>query len=296
MALPPMSGFALIAYMPVVSDWLRGHPDTGILIYTGAFIVLAGLALLPTYAQAALGGFAFGMLLGLPAALVGFTGGAILGYEIARRASGERVLQLLKEQPRWQAIRDALVNDRDSRGFFKTVGMVALLRCPPNSPFALTNLVMASVRVPRLPFALGTMLGMIPRTALAVYLGHAFGLSKSGGFETPLWLTISGVVAMMIVIIIVMEIAERAVHHMIAPTDRLPYSKSLPKKILRAVALGAVVIAIMVFMSVRAKRLAGDPPAAPAVLPTGPGQLGNDAQSVDKPATPSPDSGTTPAP
>ncbi len=171
LALPPLSGILLITYMRTVSTWLQTHPAQGLALYTVAFIVLAGLALLPTYAQAALGGFAFGVALGLPAALVGFAGGAMLGYAICRRASGERVVDVLKDHPKWLAVRDALVKDHESRSFLKTVGMVALLRCPPNSPFALTNLVMASVKVPALPFFLGTLIGMAPRTAIAVVIG-----------------------------------------------------------------------------------------------------------------------------
>lgn len=274
--LPPLGGFTLIAYMPEVSAWLKSHQDAGIFIYTGAFIVLAGLALLPTYAQAALGGFAFGMFFGLPAALLGFTGGAALGYEIARRASGDRVLKILREKPKWQAIRDALVKDHERRSFWKTVGMVALLRCPPNSPFALTNLVMASVRVPRAPFALGTCIGMIPRTAVAVYIGHAFGLSAEGGFDTPLWLKVTGIVAMLVVLVVVMEIAERAVNRMISPGERQSYAKTLPKKIAGVAVVGGVIITLIVLRNQRTQREQDTrpegtpaPAAAPANTPPG---------------------------
>ncbi|MBY0313011.1 MAG: VTT domain-containing protein [Phycisphaerales bacterium] len=171
LALPPLSGVLLLTYMRTVSTWLQTHQSQGLVLYTVAFIVFAGLALLPTYAQAALGGFAFGVTLGIPAALVGFAGGAMLGYVIARRASGERVLEVLKERPKWMAVRDALVKDHESRSFLKSVGMVALLRCPPNSPFALTNLIMASVKVPAVPYFFGTLIGMAPRTVIAVVIG-----------------------------------------------------------------------------------------------------------------------------
>jgi uncharacterized membrane protein YdjX (TVP38/TMEM64 family) len=270
-ALPPIGGFALIAYMGGVSDWLRSHQETGILIYSGAFIVLAGLALLPTYAQAALGGFAFGMLWGLPAALIGFTGGAMLGYEIARRASGDKVLQILKEKPKWQAVRDALVKDHETRSFWKTLGMVALLRCPPHSPFALTNLVMASVGVPRVAFVIGTLLGMIPRTAVAVYLGHAIGMSGEGKFEMPLWLWGSGMIAMLAVFVVVMEMADRAVNKMIASGEPVPYSKTLPKKIFGALFLSAVIIGFMLYRDANARKQL-DSQAAPveAVSPLDP--------------------------
>lgn len=219
LALPPLGGVVLITYMATVSEWLRSHASTGILIYAAAFVVLAGLALLPTYAQAALGGYAFGWQLGLPAALIGFVGGAWLGYEIARRASGRRVEDVIAEKPKWQAIRDALVRDREARSFWKTTGMVALLRCPPNSPFALTNLVMASVKVPRAPFLLGTLIGMTPRTAAAVAIGSTVERFTRDSLEqaAPKWLWGAGLGVTLVVVFIVAMIADRAVRRITAP-------------------------------------------------------------------------------
>jgi uncharacterized membrane protein YdjX (TVP38/TMEM64 family) len=49
--------------------------------------------------------------------------------------------------------------------------MIALLRLPPNSPFALTNLAMSAAKVPFLAFIVGTVIGMAPRTAIAVVIG-----------------------------------------------------------------------------------------------------------------------------
>lgn len=215
LALPPLSGIALIYFMPEISAYLRSHEQSGPFLYAAAFAVLAGTALLPTYAQSALGGYAFGMWIGLAGALAGFAGGALIGYFVASRASGDRVTRLIHENPKWQAVRDALIRDHDAAagggGFWKTTGMVALLRMPPNSPFALTNLVMASVKVPLAPFVVGTVLGMLPRTAAAVWIGSAFGPTAEGKFDTPLWLRITGIVASVIVLFIVMFIADRAV-------------------------------------------------------------------------------------
>jgi uncharacterized membrane protein YdjX (TVP38/TMEM64 family) len=221
LALPPLGGIALITYMGTVSEWLRSHAGSGVFIYAACFVVLAGLALLPTYAQAALGGYAFGWAVGLPAALVGFVGGAWVGYEIARRASGERVEKVVAEKPKWQAIRDALVRDREARSFWKTTGMVALLRCPPNSPFALTNLVMASVKVPRRPFLLGTLIGMTPRTAAAVAIGSTVERFTRENLEqaAPKWIWIAGLGITLAVVVIVAAIADRAVKRLTAGVD-----------------------------------------------------------------------------
>lgn len=210
LSLPALSGFALITYMASVADWLRAHQERGLAVYVVAFVLAAGLALLPTYAQAALGGYAFGLTHGFLAAIVGFTGGALLGFVIARRASGDRVVNLMREHPKWQAVRDALLAEDRRKSFWKTTGMVTLLRMPPNSPFALTNLVMASVKVPLASFIVGTALGMAPRTLAAVFVGSTVQQMTGDGVKSPLWLKVSGIVASLLVLGVVMVVADRA--------------------------------------------------------------------------------------
>jgi uncharacterized membrane protein YdjX (TVP38/TMEM64 family) len=216
--LPPLASIALFAYMGTISEWLRSHGLPGLILYTLAFAALAGLALLPTYAQAVLGGFAFGLLLGTPAALIAFTLGAGLGTEIARRATGDRVMQLIAEKPKWLAVRDALVRDRSqgssiAMNFWRTTGLVALIRVPPNSPFALTNLLLASVKVPRAPLWLGTLIGMTPRTVAAVWIGtHLDTLTSKDDLAnaTPRWLAITGIAIGVAALVVVTLIANRA--------------------------------------------------------------------------------------
>ena len=158
-SLPGIGGFVLLGSMAWTGPWLKAQGDWGVLIYIGAFSVLAGLALLPTYAQAVVGGFAFGLAVGGPAAICGFAGAAIIGYVIAWLASGDRVVKIIEEQPKWQAVYDALLRS----GRIKALLIVTLIRIPPNSPFAITNLVMAATRVRPVTYLLGTVLGMSPR-------------------------------------------------------------------------------------------------------------------------------------
>jgi uncharacterized membrane protein YdjX (TVP38/TMEM64 family) len=164
---PAICGIMLFWKMETVSVWLRGWGDGGAFIYTGAFIVLAGLGMLPTVSQAVLGGWCFGLAVGLPAALLGFTGASLIGYVVARTVAHGRVEQVIQTNPKARAMREALIG----HGFWKTLGLVTLLRLPPNSPFALTNFAMSTTGVPVLAYGLGTMLGMAPRTAVAVVVG-----------------------------------------------------------------------------------------------------------------------------
>jgi uncharacterized membrane protein YdjX (TVP38/TMEM64 family) len=186
------------------AGWLQANDEIGVAVYILGFSVMAGLALLPTYAQSFVGGWAFGLWKGSFAAICGFMGASIIGYVIARRAAGDRVTGIIEEHAKWKAVRDALIGG----GFFKTLFIVTLLRLPPNSPFAITNLVLASTRVPFVVYVLGTLLGLTPRTVAAVFVGvGASDLSLFG----PRWLTISSIVLIIIVVIIVGTIANRAV-------------------------------------------------------------------------------------
>lgn len=209
LVMPPLGGGLLIAYMKTIAEYLRSHAESGPWLYATAFATLAGLALLPTYAQSALGGFAFGVTIGFVAALAGFVGGAIIGYEVARRASGDKVMQTIESKPQWKAVREAFVSGQVN-GFWKNLGMVALLRVPPNSPFALTNLVMASVKVPRAAFVVGTLIGMAPRTAAAVWVGSQ-AAELTGLSERPRWMVVVGIIVSIVVLGVVGLIADRAI-------------------------------------------------------------------------------------
>lgn len=209
-ALPPLGAIALLANLNAVGEWLRGHEGWGIALYVAGFVLFTGLALLPTYATAILGGWAFGFATGYSAALAGFVGGAALGYVLARGISGDRVVKLLDERPAWRAVRDALVGS----GFWRTLGIVALLRLPFNSPFAATNLLLAAVKTNALAYALGTLIGMAPRTGVVVYVAVQFSsalASDAAEAPKPWWWWPAVVGVGLVVLVIVGLIASRAV-------------------------------------------------------------------------------------
>ena len=170
--MPPVSGVVLMATLGEVGPWLKGHGELGVAAYVVGLTVLGGLALLPTYAQSMLGGWAFGVPLGVVATLSGFVGAALVTYGLSRRLSGDRLEQMLAQHTRWNAVYSALVRS----GFWKAVLIITLLRLPPNAPFAASNLAMSALGVPVGPFALGTLLGLAPRTSAVVVIGA--GLSQ----------------------------------------------------------------------------------------------------------------------
>jgi uncharacterized membrane protein YdjX (TVP38/TMEM64 family) len=213
--LPPLGSIVLFWKINQIGQWLRDHGTSGPFVYVGGFIVLTGLALLPTYASAILGGWAFGFEVGGIAAMSGFTGAAILGYVIGRLGSGDRVERILAEKPRWKAVRDALVGG----SFAKTFAIVTLLRLPPNSPFAITNLVLASVKTNPVAYVLGTIIGMAPRTLIVIYiaadLAQRLDPAQAAEAKKPMWLIVGGIAVSVAVLGLIGFIAKRALDRVV---------------------------------------------------------------------------------
>ena len=202
---PAACGFLLLAYIDTVSQWLRAHGNAGLALYIGVFMLAGGLGLLPTYAQAVLGGWCFGFAAGYPAALAGFTGAAFIGYAVSRLVAHQRVVDAIEASPKGRAMRDALIG----HGFWKTLGLVTLLRLPPNSPFALTNMALSSTGVPLAAFGLGTLLGMAPRTGVAVFLGSTIETLTSDTELVPRHIKIIMAVVSVVLVLVIYWIGKR---------------------------------------------------------------------------------------
>lgn len=209
--LLPLAGLGLLLWnVKAVAGLLANAGPLEVVGYAAAFAIFSGLAILPTWVQSLIGGFAFGLAIGAPAAVAGVAGGAAIGYEVARLTAGKRVERVVSEHPKWKAVCEALVG----RGFWPTLGLVTLVRLPPNSPFAITNLVMGSLRVNRAAHFLGTVLGVMPRTAVAVYLGTGIRELSQESLKQgpPAWLFISGLVLLIIVAAVIGNVAKNALH------------------------------------------------------------------------------------
>ncbi len=227
---PILGSLMLFWQMNDVGDWFRSHGPEGWALYALAFALAAGFAMLPSYAASVLGGWAFGFAWGFPGALLGFTGGALIGYGVSTLVTRGRVEELIESKPRWKAVRDALVGS----GFWRTLAIIALVRLPPNSAFALGNLAMASVRVRLLPFVLGTILGMAPRTAVVVWAASLIRKNaQEKGAEvkataaadaveaifTQWWAVAIAIGLLLLALYVVTEIAKRALARVTLPSS-----------------------------------------------------------------------------
>ena len=226
--MPAGAGFLLLGFSGPVGYWLLERWYWGAALYIGVFAITSGLALLPTYAQAFVGGWTYGLITGTPAALLGFGLGSLIGYEVSKRASGDRVLAVIESKPKWKIVYEAFLGASHEQGVKKWVHqfvLVTLVRLPPNSPFALTNLIMASVGVPRLIYFLGTLIGMAPRTALVVWFGSELQGAiiedvKSGRPDWWIWVVIGSAIVMVLTLNHIAQTAlQRAARQEAEPID-----------------------------------------------------------------------------
>lgn len=176
-------GVAAAAYTLPVADWItllaeraRDTGSTGAALFLAAYII-STIAILPGSILTLAAGFAYGPVWGLalasPASVAGATCAFLLGRTLLRGWAAARV----GESPRLRAI-DAAI-DREA---FK---IVLLLRLSPFFPFNILNYALSLSRVRIGTYVLASFIGMLPGTAMYVYLGSlapaAAELASAGG-------------------------------------------------------------------------------------------------------------------
>ena len=208
---PPLGGFILLATLTTLGPWLRSHGLEGVLTYFLVIGFLIGISFVPTYSAAILAGWAFGFTVGFPLALTTITLASLLAYAIGRWIARDRVLEVIRERPQWHAIYRSLLSEKSGR----TTMVVTLLRIPPTSPFAIANFALAAARV-RLPeYALGTFIGIAPRTALATFAAAGLEQLRFKDVASS-WMVIAGIVATVIACFALGFLAKRALRELTA--------------------------------------------------------------------------------
>ncbi|MFM9956944.1 MAG: TVP38/TMEM64 family protein [Phycisphaerales bacterium] len=198
--LPALGGFGFIALATTLKPWVASHGTMGMWAFAGFFAVATGFALMPTYALSFGAGVFFGWQMGGPLAVVGAGFGSLIGYALWGVIARRRVLEVIERKPKARIVRDALV----SRSGPRTLFLVTLLRVPPNSPFALMNMLMSSVKVPLLSYLVGTVVGMAPRTMLAAFVGATVGSLDQVGSAGGHWRIIGPIVGVGVFLVVVM--------------------------------------------------------------------------------------------
>jgi uncharacterized membrane protein YdjX (TVP38/TMEM64 family) len=190
-----------------LAERARGAGAAGIAVFFAAYVA-STVALLPGSLLTLAAGFAYGPLWGLvvasPASVAGATAAFLLGRSVLR----EWVRRKIADFPRARAVDRAV-----GREGFK---LVLLLRLSLLIPFNGLNYALSLSQVTLGRYVLASFIGMLPGTALYVYLGSlataAAELStrraEGGGAQTALYVT--GLVATVVVALVLAQAAGRA--------------------------------------------------------------------------------------
>jgi len=206
---PPLGGFVLLATLTRLGPWLRMHDSMGMMVYFLLCGSLIGISFVPTYACAILAGWAFGFAVGWPLAMVTITVASLLAYVIGRWIARDRVHEVIQANARANAIYRSLLGSRSGR----TMLVVALLRVPPASPFALANFVLAAARVPFWEYAVGTLIGLGPRTAMATFAAAGLEQLQFKNVSAT-WMVVAGMIATIVVCVVLGVLSNRALRQL----------------------------------------------------------------------------------
>ncbi|HJW69203.1 MAG TPA: FAD-containing oxidoreductase [Candidatus Binatia bacterium] len=213
LALVAIAVVAAVKLLPV-NDWLlafvgwiRSAGVTGMVVFVFAY-VLACILLLPGLILTLGAGFAYGVAVGIPLVWVSANLGAAVAFLLGRTLARDRIAARVADNPKFAAIDRAVGREG--------LKIVLLTRLSPAFPFNLLNYAYGLTQVTFRDYAIGSLVGMIPGTAMYVYLGSlitsvtelASGAPAGGTAKQVLtWVGFAATVA---VTVVITRIARRA--------------------------------------------------------------------------------------
>ena len=154
-----------------LSQWVAAHYLLAIVIFIGAYALMAAFSLPGALAATLTGGFLFGTWVGGAATVIGATLGASILFIAARSAFAD--LLRAKAGPAIARMEEGFKKD--------AFNYLLFLRLVPVFPFWLVNLAPAFLGVPLRTFFVATLLGIIPGTFVFASLGAGLGVIFDAG-------------------------------------------------------------------------------------------------------------------
>ena len=156
---------ALQQHRAALMDWVGRHAVLAPIAYLVIYALVTALSLPVASLITVVGGFVFGVALGTSLVVLGATAGAAAVFLAARTALADSLRARAGSQI--QKMQD---------GFSRNaVSYMIFLRLVPIFPFWLVNLAPAILGVRFSTFLWTTMIGIVPGTAVYVYLGSSVG-------------------------------------------------------------------------------------------------------------------------
>ena len=190
-----------------VLQWVRGLGVWGP-IALGAIYIPATIFFLPGSLLTLAAGFLFGVFRGALTASVASTAGAAAAFVVGRFIARDWIQAKVSKSKKFKALDDAVAKEG--------LKVVLLTRLSPVFPFNFLNYALAMTQVSFRDYVLGSWLGMLPGTALFVYIGSSLAsLSEiasgefEGGWASKILLGL-GLIATLVVTTVAARMAQRA--------------------------------------------------------------------------------------
>lgn len=215
---------AVAVWLLPVAEWTtrlaeraRETGAVGVAVFIVAYVI-STVVLLPGSILTLAAGFAYGPIWGLAVASPASVAGASCAFLLGRTLLRDWAERTIRDASKLRAIDRAV-----EREGFK---LVLLLRLSPLFPFNALNYALSLTRVPFGTYVMASFIGMLPGTALYVYLGSlapaAAELSSAGqrGGTTQTLLYVAGLLATVGVVVVGTRMARRALDSDVERTAR----------------------------------------------------------------------------
>ena len=162
---PSLVGGILAGYALHYQTWLRELSHVQLFLFSPLCAFLLAMGWMPTTFFSLLGGYLWGWQ-SLPLVLLSYLLASFWGYFFCRRLDNGKLVGSLEERFPIRRILEKL----QASSFWLAV----FCRLSPALPFSVMNAVFAMACYPLKPYFLGSLLGMLPRTIFALFLGERF--------------------------------------------------------------------------------------------------------------------------
>lgn len=179
LTVPPFN--ALLNYS-ILLHHLEQLGSWAVFLFVLAHIVAAVLSLPGTVLVVA-GGAVFGLLWGTVWSVIGATLGAIASFLMARYLLRDWVMRRFQNYP--MADWFQYLSDRQA------LSCVIAIRFTPISPFCIVNFLLGLTPLPLKPYALGTLVGIIPGTIAYTWLGVTGEIALQSGSIGPFMIALT---------------------------------------------------------------------------------------------------------
>lgn len=161
-----------------------------------ALIFMAGFAAshalgFPGNILTIIGGALFGILWGTLYSIMAATLGAVGAFLLARTLLHQWIQQRFGQHPLLQKLHRSIAHH--------PFNFVLVVRLNPLSPFSLVNFLLGLTPIPLKPYALGTLIGIIPGTFAYAWIGASGQQALNGSDRVSLYLALSFLAALSLI-------------------------------------------------------------------------------------------------